>query len=226
MIAEKKFSYAKIINALEYQLLTPGITEKDTINGCKLAMSLHIPVICVKPCYVHQTISVLRGSNVAAATVVGYPYGDAATSIKVAETKLALTEGVLELNLVANPTYLIDGNNDLFKRDLDSICCLARMNGALLNVILNCQFLPDDLIIEAAKFSANIGAAWISPSSGVEKVDSEVYLSMLKPLVGENCQLKTMGSVDNFCDFLKMYELGCTRIGTSELQALLDSIEL
>ena len=199
--------------SIEANLLAPKIAEKETIEACEMAKSLGFAAVCVKPCYVHQAVIALRGSDIKPATVIGFPFGDQSKAVKVAGTKRALTEGILELNLVANTAYLLDRKYDLFEDDIRAICCLARMNYALVNIILNCKYLPDDLIVNGVKIIAETEAHWISPSSGLGKAkDDEVYFSLLKQTLGESIKLKSMGKVKNRETYIRLQELGCDRI--------------
>ncbi len=226
MTADSRSKYTKAIQTIEYHLLAPDITESDTVEGCKQAMLYHIPVVCVRPCYVHQSNTALRGSTTTTATVIGYPFGDTTKKIKVAEAKLALTEGVSELNMVANAVYLLDGKDESFIRDIESICCLARMNGALVNIILNCEFLSDYLVEKGSQYIANVGADWISPSTGLGKCNDEKYMPLIRKAVKGKNKLKTMGSIESFSTWKRRYDLGCRRFGTRELNTLLNSFEL
>jgi len=223
--AEKVIEYRKIIETMEYHLLRMDITEKETIFGCEQALSYQLPVVCVKRCYLHQSVNFLRGSSTIAATVIGYPFGDIPTSIKAAETKLALTEGVLELNVVSNTGYLLDGKDGLFQKDLESICCLARMNGAKINVILNSQLLSGELIEKAANCAVKIGAAWISPSNGLEEFDEAAHLPFLKKAAQGKTTLKTMTGIDGYDAWLEKYKLGFKRISTRDLNAFIKTLK-
>ncbi|MDT8381499.1 MAG: deoxyribose-phosphate aldolase [Brevefilum sp.] len=206
--------------SIEANLLTPRIAEKETIEACEAAKSHEFAAVCVKPCYVHQAVFALRGSDTKPATVIGFPFGYQSKAVKVAAAKRALTEGVLELNLVANSAYLFDGKYDLFEDDIRAICCLARMNYALVNIILNCQYLPDDLIVNGVKIIAETEAHWISPSSGLGKAeDDEAYFSLLKQTLGESIKLKSMGKVKNQETYIKLQELGCDRIALNHPEA-------
>jgi len=222
---ENCFDFEHWISTIEYHLLSREMTEKETIAGCKQAVSYHVPVVCVKPCYVHQSVAVLRGTDTKAATVIGYPFGDLPTSIKAKETKLALTEGVLELNMVANTSLLIDGNDGSFKKDIESICCLARMNGALLNVIINSGFLSNELLRKAAEYSEKIGAAWLSPSTGIDETNEDEFLPIIKEAIDGKINVKTMTSVESFDTWLRNYELGFRRFATKDLGILIKSFE-
>ena len=226
MTVDKEISYEEMITTIEYMLLDRDITEKDTIEGCKQAVSHKIPVVCVKPCYVHQSINILRRSNTIGATVIGYPFGNIPTPIKAAEAKLALTEGILELNVVANSAYLLEGKEELFQRDLESICCLARMNGAFINVIIDSQLLSEDLIEKATHIAIKIGAAWISPSTGVDENQDEDYLPVIKKVGHGKIKFKTMDGVESHNGWLRKFNSGFDRIGTSNLFPLLKSFNM
>ena len=225
MAVDKVVEYRKMIETIEYHLLRMDITEKETINGCEQALSYQLPVVCVKPCYLHQSVNFLRGSSTIPATVIGYPFGDLPTSIKVAETKLALTEGVLELNVVSNTGYLLDGKDGLFQKDLESICCLARMNGAMINVILNSKLLSGELIEKGANYAVKIGAAWISPSNGVEEIDEASYLPFIKKAAQGKITLKTMAGIYSYDAWLKKSELGFKRISIGDLNSFIETMD-
>lgn len=226
MTVDTKISYEEMIKTIEYHLLERDFTETDTIEGCKQALSHKIPVVCVKPCYVHQSINILRRSNTIGATVIGYPFGNTPTPIKAAEAKLALTEGILELNVVANTAYLLEGKEELFQKDLESICCLARMNGAFINVIIDSRLLSEDLIEKATHIAIKIGATWISPSPGADNNQDEDYLPVIKKVGDGKIKLKTMDSAENYDDWLRKYNLGFHRIVTSDLLPLLKSFNM
>lgn len=226
MTVDKNYSFEEMIKTIEYHLLARDITEKDTIEGCKQAVSHKIPVVCVKPCYVHQSINILRRSNTIGATVIGYPFGNIPTPIKTAEAKLALTEGILELNVVANTAYLLERKEELFQKDIESICCLARMNGAFINVIIDSQLLSEDLIEKAIQIAIKIGAAWISPSTGVDEIKDEDYLPVIKKVGDGKIKLKTMDGVKSHSDWLRKFTSGFDRIGTSNLLSLLKSFNM
>jgi deoxyribose-phosphate aldolase len=88
------------------------------------------------------------------------------------------------------------------------------MNYALVNIILNCKYLPDDLIVNGVKIIAETEAHWISPSSGLGKAveDDEAYISLIKQTQGESIKLKSMGKVENQSTYIRLQELGCDRI--------------
>ena len=217
------FSYQQMIS-VESFLLAPCIGEKETIDACTTAITHNITAVCVKPCYVHQAVSTTREAITKSATVIGYPFGDQPTTVKVSGAKRALTEGVLELNLVANTAYLLDGRDDLFEEDINAICCLARMNYALVNIILNCRHLTCDLIVKGAEIIGKTGPEWISPSSGLENAEKdESYFPLLKKAVSKSVKLKSMGIVNSRQTFIRLHGLGCDRIAIHDLNLLLHS---
>ena len=73
MTVDNVIVYEEMIKTVEYHLLARRLSENETIEGCKQAVSHKISTVCVKPCYVHQSVDMLRGSNTVVATVIGYP---------------------------------------------------------------------------------------------------------------------------------------------------------
>ena len=222
MQLEKSIAYQQAVNHLEYHLLAPDLTEQQTILGCELAKSLKIQAVCVKPCFVLQAVSSLRGTQTIPSTVISYPFGVDVTSVKVSGLKRALVEGALEINFVANLADLLGGKDQSFSAEIDTICGLAHMNGAKVNVILNCDYLSNEQIVKATQYVIEAGADWISPSPGFEETNSDGhYLPLIIETAERKIKLKTMGRVQNFQVFEEFFGLGCERIGTRYLQSII-----
>lgn len=221
MQLDHSIAYQQVIKHIEYHLLAPDLTEQQTILGCELAKSIQIKAVCVKPCFVLQAVSSLRGTQTIPTTVISYPFGIDVTSVKVSGLKRALVEGALEINFVPNLADLLDGKDSLFIADIQTICGLAHMNGAGVNVILNCDYLSNEQIVKATRYVIEAGADWISPSPGFEETNSDShYLPLIKETVAGKIKLKTMSRVQNLQVFEQFFRLGCERIGTRYLQSI------
>jgi deoxyribose-phosphate aldolase len=226
MPSNEAIVYEELLRKFEYHMLAPNISERETITGCKLAVKYGLPSVCVKPCYAHQAVSTLRGTNTKAACFLGSSFGDEITAVKIIGAKRALTEGIKELNLVSNPGYLIDGNEKLFQEELNAICGLGRMNGAQVAVILNCSYLEEELIIKAIRLALDAGADWISPSSGIEVGDDdEIFLPIIQQAGVQKDAIKVLGSDGRIKTYQLLHEAGYTRLGTHDLPGVLKAID-
>ena len=138
-------SQDQIINAANYYraLLSPQLTQSETVAGCLAAKSSAITGIFVKPCYVRQAVNSLRRSDIMIGTVIGYPHGGKSKYALIAETKRALTEGAQMLLLSIHPGYLIEGNFTDLNAEIQSICGLAHMNGAQAFSLIDPEHLSE-----------------------------------------------------------------------------------
>lgn len=214
-----------VARVIDHMLLEPSLTEQETIRGCLLALSYQVASVTVKPCFVRQAVTLLKGTAVAVGTVIGFPHGSNTTYIKLAEAKRALTEGAIELELVINIGYLREGKEELVRADIQSICGLAHMNGALVKVILESSMLTEENIRLASRIAANAGADWISTSTNFPPSGTDLRdIGLIKDVVGEIVQLKAMANVHSLSELHAFLKAGCTRVGLVGTEEIFNTI--
>src|SRR5688500_20363801 len=104
------YTYLQIAKMIDHSLLNPVMTDQDLERGCRLALDYNVASACVKPYYLKRCAELLRGSTVAASTVIGFPHGGHTTSIKVAEAEQALLDGGVELDMEVNIGKVLSGD--------------------------------------------------------------------------------------------------------------------
>ncbi len=97
--------HAEIAKYIDYTLLNPAATKADITKLCHQAREYGFASVCVNPHYVRQAVKELSSSNVAVATVVGFPLGANLTDVKLAEAQKAIAEGAEELDMVINVAF-------------------------------------------------------------------------------------------------------------------------
>jgi len=214
--------YKNAASAIEILLLSPELSKTETLAGCSLAKAHQVGAVIVKPCFVRQAVTALKGTEIAVSTVIGFPHGSNSTVVKMAETKRALTEGATEIEVVVNLGYLRSEEIDAFRDDIQCVCGLAHMNGALVKVNLEAGLLSVSQIITAARIAVKAGADWLSTSTGfAEKNASLDEISIIKRAVGDSVGIKAMGDINSLSEFLAVQKAGCNRVGTANCAAIL-----
>lgn len=209
-------------SVIEHVLLSPALNESETLAGCSLARVYRVGAVNVKPCFVRQSVSALKGTGIAVSTVIGFPHGSNSTVVKMAETKRALTEGATEIEMVINLGYLLSEEDDLVLNDIRCVCGLAHMNGATVKVNLEAGLLAEPQIIKAAKIAVKAGADWLSTSTGFAEKNAYLdEISILRRAVGESVNIKALGGINSLSEFLAVRNAGCSRVGTSSSAAIL-----
>ncbi len=220
---------------IDHSLLHPTMTDEDLKKGCAIAREYDVASVCIKPYAVPMAVELLKGSDVLVGTVIGFPHGNSATAIKVAETIQACQDGAVEIDMVINIGKALGGDWDFVKSDIDAVCRAAHEHGAILKVIFENDFIPDDAIkIRLCEICSEIGVDFVKTSSGygMVKGDDGKYsyqgathadLKLMRTHSDKKVQVKAAGGVRTLDDLLAVRALGVTRVGATATIAMLEA---
>jgi len=222
-----------IARYIDHALLHPTLTDNQLREGCELGKRLHVASVCIKPYAVPLAAEVLANSNTAVCTVIGFPHGSVATKVKWFETRLACEQGAGEVDMVVNVGKVLGEDWSYVEADIRAVTDAAHELGALVKVIFENEYLPQDgLKIELCRICSRVGADFVKTSTGFGFVnqpqggmapvgatdhDLKLMRAHADPLVG----LKASGGVRTYQDALRVLQLGATRIGTSSTEAII-----
>src|SRR6476619_3286218 len=102
LITVETLTERDLAKTIDHSLLKPELDDAFVEDGCRLALEYHVASVCVRPADVTRALAILRDTDVAVGTVVGFPHGSSSTSTKVAEARTALDDGATELDMVIN----------------------------------------------------------------------------------------------------------------------------
>ncbi len=217
-------SLAKLI---DLALLHPTLTDAELCAGCEKAKKLGVASVCIKPFAVKLAAELLKGSDVAVGTVIGFPHGSNATEIKAAEAKLACEQGATELDMVVNVGKVLSEDWDFVARDIKAVVDVGHQHGAVVKVIFENDFLPQEKFkIKLCEICGQVGADFVKTSTGFGFVKvasgdynykgaTEADVALMRKHSPAKVGIKAAGGVRTQVEALRMQELGCTRLGTS-----------
>ena len=215
-------TYAELAKTIDHSLLKPELTESDVRAGCELAQQYHVASVCVKPCHVALAADLLRESDVAVGTVVGFPHGSSTTSTKIFEAQDAIANGAVELDMVINIGELRSGNAAYVLQDIRAVCDAAR-GKALVKVIFENAYLTDDEKILACQLSEQAGADFVKTSTGYAPTGATIPdLQLMRAHVSPHIQIKAAHGVRTLDALLDVIDAGCTRVGATATATMLD----
>ncbi len=222
----KTITLAELAKVIDHSLLRPELTELEVIAGCKLALEYHVASVCVKPADVQLAVSILKGTDVAVGTVIGFPHGNSVTTVKVAEAKQALIDGAVELDMVINIGALRSGKLDYVREEIKAICTAAE-GQALVKVILENAYLTDAEKVTACRLSEDAGADFVKTSTGFAPSGATLEdIRLMCASVSDRVQVKCAGGVRTLDVLLEMIDAGVTRSGATATAAILDEFKL
>ena len=208
---------------IDHSLLNPTLPVAELDFGIELANRYQVASVCIIPFYLKRCAEMLRGAGVAPSTTIGFPHGGHTTATKLAESRQALADGCLELDMVVNISQVLSGHFDYVQDEIKQIVDLAHDSGGKVKVIFENCYLNREQKVALCEICTEVGADWVKTSTGYgtggftfEDIDL-----MLKN-VGKNVQVKAAGGVRDLDTLLKLRDMGVTRCGASRTAAMLD----
>lgn len=208
---------------IDHTLLYPQATAEDIVKLCSEANQYKFFAVCINPCHVKRAVRELASTDVAVATVVGFPLGADLTDIKIAQAQRALFEGAEELDMVINIGALKERALDYLLSEIQAIVRVA--GERLVKVIIECDLLTDEEKILATQLCARGGAAMVKTCTGFVKNGKGATVEdvlLLKQAIsdcqdnsGRPLQIKASGGIKDYNQALSLIEAGAARLGTS-----------
>ena len=217
---------------IDHSLLHPTMTDEQVRAGLALARRCECATACVKPYAVPMSVTALAGSSVAVCAVAGFPHGNSHIALKAAEADRAITEGATEIDVVVNLGKVLGGDWGYVSDELKTVNAACTARGAILKVIFENDYLPDEHIIRLCALCTEHGVAFVKTSTGYGFVKqpngdyncrgaTDHHLRLMRKHSGPQVQLKAAGGVRTLDDLLRVRALGVTRIGATATEAIL-----
>jgi len=227
-----QISVLALAKMIDHALLHPTMTDAQFDAGCALAARFAVATVCVKPCDVPRGVELLEGTNVLVCSVIGFPHGNSHTSIKVAETLLAIREGAREIDMVASAGKILGGDRRAVAADIKAVNDACVAHGAILKVIFENDYLQDAHIIALCEICSEIGVAFVKTSTGYGFVKqasgdynyqgaTEAHLKLMRAHCPLTVQIKAAGGIRTLDELLRARALGATRIGVSATEVII-----
>lgn len=226
-----------IAKMIDHSLLHPTMNDDQLKEGCLLAKKYHVASVCIKPYAVKFAAEILKDSDVKVGTVIGFPHGNSTVEVKTFETEKAIAEGADEIDLVVNIGKVLSGDWEYVENEISSIVDITKRNKAILKVIFENDFLPEDKYkIKLCEICNKYKVDYVKTSTGYgfnkDKNGNYSYrgatvsdVKLMREYSDPGVQVKAAGGIRTLEDTLKMKELGVTRIGATATAAILDELK-
>ncbi|NMB46623.1 MAG: deoxyribose-phosphate aldolase [Firmicutes bacterium] len=212
-----------IAGMIDHSLLRPNLTIEEIKVGCDIARKYQVASVCVRPCDVRIVAELIKGTNIALSTVIGFPHGTNTTAMKLAESIEAMEAGVVELDMVMNYSRLLSGDFDYVAKEIQAITRAAHSRNAIVKVILENCYLTDDMKVKACQICETAGADFVKTSTGFGSSGATRQdVSLMRKSTGPKVQVKAAGGIRSLDALLEMRKAGATRIGATATKTIME----
>ena len=213
----------QLAQMIDHTLLKPEATVADVIALCAEAAELGTYSVCVSPTFVATAVANVS-NGVKVATVCGFPSGKHESSVKAGEAKLAVQQGVDEVDMVIDLGRAIMGDWDYIQSDVAAV--RAATAGKVLKVILETAALTNEQIEQACLRCKAAGADFVKTATGFHAAGGADVraIKVMHDTVGGALGIKASGGIKTAEFAQELIAAGATRLGLSGSRAILDGI--
>ncbi len=225
----------EIAKMIDHSLLHPTMTDEILKTECEVAKEYNVASVCIKPYAVKMAAEILKGSDVLVGTVIGFPHGSNTVAVKIFETEQAIKDGAVEIDMVVNIGKVLSEDWVYIDEEIKAISEVCKKNNAVLKVIFENDFLPEDKYkiklcelcnknnVDFVKTSTGYGFVKGDDGKYTYKGATEHDLKLMRKYARNNIQVKAAGGVRTLEDTLKVRSLGVTRIGATATKDILNA---
>jgi deoxyribose-phosphate aldolase len=208
--------WERLAAIIDHTLLKSDTTNAQVRQLCSEAMENALHCVMLSPAHVAFAASLVAGSSVKVATVVGFPLGASTTGTKRYEALDAIRLGAREIDMVMNIGALKSGDRSRVEADMRGMVEVVHDNGAQLKVTIETALLSLEEKIFACQLAVAAGADYVKSSTGFSHAGAMPGdISLMRGVVGEKLGVKASGGIRTLEDAQAMIEAGASRIGTS-----------
>ena len=206
----------KIANYIDHTILRPTTLVSDIEKLCAEAKQYHFAAVCVPPNFVKKAKSLVAGSEVKVATVIGFPFGYSAVEAKIAEILLAIVDGADELDVVINISAIKNNDWIYLANEINHIMPIIRAKNKLVKIIIESGILTNDEIIKCCEIYGLAGIHYLKTSPGyAEKGATVEAVKLFRLHLPDQVQIKASGGIRDYQFAKELIDAGATRLGCS-----------
>jgi deoxyribose-phosphate aldolase len=220
-MSNSKYTLKRVAKTIDHSTLGPAMTLDEVKAGCDVALKYDVASVCCKPCDVKFVAEILKGSDVLVGTVVGFPHGSSTTESKVFETKQAVADGAVEIDVVINIGHLKSGKTQEIQEEISAVVAAAA--GNQVKVILENAYLTDAEKVAACKLIEAAGAHYVKTSTGFAPTGATLAdVKLMRATCSSKVKVKSAGGVKSLDQLLEFLDAGIDRSGSSSTASILD----
>lgn len=207
----------QIAKLIDHTLLLAQYTPADVDRACDEAIEYGFASVCVNPIYVPQIVNRLVGTDVKAASVVGFIFGAEFPSIKIAQVEALIDAGIEELDAVLAVGFLKAGRYLEVGEDLHALAQVCHQAGVIFKVILETGLLTTEEKIAGTILTKHVGADYVKTCTGFAQGEATIEdIELLRRIAGSDMGVKAAAGIRSYAKAISLVKAGASRIGATQ----------
>jgi deoxyribose-phosphate aldolase len=174
---------------------------------------------------VRDAVLILKGSEVKVGTVIGFPHGSNVIQSKIEEAFSAYHYGAEEVDMVINIGKAVQGDWEYVSKEIRNVF-RAVPRTMILKVIFETDLVSQEKdIVQLCQICNEIGVGFAKTSTGFVEGGIGAKISdikLMRKVLDSKIGLKASGGIKTLDEALAFIRLGCTRIGTSKTEIIME----
>lgn len=209
---------------IDQTILKPSATIDEIVNVAVRAGNCGFAACCVPPYAVREIAGVLKNTNTAVQTVIGFPLGFHMTRTKVFEAESAVNDGAGEIDMVVNRGWIRSGEYNRLESEVRAV--VNAVFPVRVKTILEISDLNMMEILTAAEAAVGAGAEYVKTSTGFFGTGADInVVEALKEKLGSGAKIKASGGIRDLAAAWDFIVAGASRIGTSSGESILSEFK-
>lgn len=212
----------EIASYIDHTALSTSVRKEDVRSLCDEALEHGFASVCIPPYFVKNAMKHLDGRRLKVSTVVGFPFGFAATFAKVDEIKKVVDDGASEVDAVINLSALAENDFIYLRNEIDSMTQITHLHGKQIKIILETALLQGDQLEKLCALCAQAGVDFVKTSTGHAGGATPEVVRAMRKLLPPEIKIKASGGIKTRQQAHNLIDAGADRLGTSAAFAILE----
>jgi deoxyribose-phosphate aldolase len=213
----------KLNHFIDHTVLKPTALVSDIEKACKEAIEYQFASVCIPPNFIKQAKALTNGTGVKVATVIGFPFGYSAIEAKLAETLLAIVDGVDELDIVINISAIKNNDWEYLANEINHLMPVIKQKEKIVKIIIESGVLTDEEIIKCCELYGPAEIDYLKTSTGYAEKGASVHaVELFRKHLPTHIQIKASGGIRDYAFAKQLVDAGATRLGCSASIAIVE----
>jgi deoxyribose-phosphate aldolase len=219
----------QLAGMIDHTQLSATATSDEIKRLCEEAKEYGFCSVSINQRWIPLAADLLHGTKVKVDSVISLPLGADSTKVKAAAAKDAIFAGADEIDMVADLSAIIEGDQQYLSRQITAVLkvCRSMRPAVILKVIIEAAALTIEQKIFACQVAERCRVDFVKTSTGMHAAGGATVEDVrLMKEYAPHCKVKAAGGIRTAKQAIELIEAGADRIGTSASVHIIEDFRL